>query len=840
MVKKIFFTIWFYSAAIFILAGITVTAQEGKDIVNGNLIQFNDNGLWCWFQDERCIIDINNGKIIPGSVASQSGTGYSVRNGSIETVIYDLQTGLLKRYQLAKMSPDDHNAPGLIIRPDGKYLAMYSDHYDQYKNRYRIFNGSTWSPEQGYDWTKRPGGTDYTIAYNNVYYLSDEGRMYDFSRANHRSPNFIISTDMGDTWTFGGQLSTNTSNSYNKGYYKYWSNGIDRIDFIFTEQHPRDTLTSIYHGYIKGGKAYRSDGTLVDNDITDTSYIPAYWDFTKIFGNGTVIGDKTEYRCWQSDLMRYDDGTIAAIITARSNQSISLGYPDNQVNPQHDFIYCRYDGNAWSYTYLGKAGLKFYSSEADYVGLGALCPDDPNTLYISTPYDPRDTTINLGVREIFKGVTSDNGTTWSWSPITQNSTRDNIRPIVPAWDKNNSVLLWCRGTYITAQSFDAAVVGIIDRSEEIISKKSYVDASVSNTTFADGSTLTATGPSPDAGAADNKWHIRTGIGNSGSIFTSAELTAGENAPMIKTQVDLPDDGIYDVWVNYWGYPNTSSDWRIKAGLSPADMQLFRSMASKEVEADSYDNKPLIYDSNNAYLYQAYLGRVKGVRSFDVFVDDSAYQKGTSSPTLRGDNNRTWYDGISYAKINDAVVPVELTSFSAKVIENSNVELNWETKTEANNQGFEIERYENNKWNEIEFIKGKGTSTEVSAYTYIDKNVNRGLIKYRLKQVDYNGSFKYSKVVEININLITEYKLNQNYPNPFNPSTTITYNLPKSGFVELKIYNSLGEEIATLVKKEMEAGNYKAAWNAKDFPSGIYLYKISVNNYSEVKKMILLK
>jgi hypothetical protein len=724
--------------------------QAQKDEVAGNLIQFNDNGFWCWFQDERCVVDTNNGKLIIGSAASQSGVGNSTRNGADEAVIFDLQYGLSKRYQLAKLSSDDHNAPGLIIRPDGKYLAMYSDHYDQYANRYRIFDGNSWSPEQVYDWTKRPGGTDYTIAYNNLYYLSSEDKMYDFSRANHRSPNFIVSTNWGNTWAFGGQLTTNNSNSYNKGYYKYWSNGKDRIDFIFTEQHPRDTLTSIYHGYIKDGKAYRSDGTLVDSDITDTTYIPAYWDFTKVFSNGTIIGNDTLYRCWQSDLVRYDDGTIAAIITARTNQCISSGYPDNNVNPDHSFIYCRYEGSVWSYTYLGKAGLKFYSSEADYVGLGALCPNDPNTLYISTPYDPRDTSKNLGVREIFKGVTTDEGKTWVWSPITQNSVCDNIRPIVPAWDKNNTALLWCRGTYITAQSFDAVVVGILNRDSETIGKKSYVDATILNTTFADGSVLTVTGPDTNAGVTDNKWHIRKGIGNDGSVFTSSELSAGENAPMIKTQVELPDNGVYDVWVNFWGYPVKSANWRVKAGLSPNNLQLFRSMACKEAEAGDYDNAPVLSGKNDTFLYQAYLGRVTSVRSFDVFVDDSAYQVGTTSPALQGDVNRTWYDGVSYARIGEVTDVAE--------------------------------------------IKDKPSSFSIS----------------------------------------------QNYPNPFNPATSIMYSIPKNNFVTLTVYNLLGQKVAELVNKEMQSGTYITKWNAQNIPSGVYFYKITVDNYSKVNKMMLLK
>jgi hypothetical protein len=642
-------------ALLLIAACFGIVNAQQRDIVNGNFIQFNDNGFWCWYQDERAVIDIATGKIVIAS-AAYGGS----RNGADDAVIFNLQTGTSTRYVLKqwKTNPDDHNSAGLIIRPDGKYLAMYDQHYENYYTLYRIFDGNTWAAEQTYDWRNIPGGIDYTLAYNNVYYLSAENRMYNFQRANHRAPNFLVSSDMGDTWSWGGQLTTNTSNSYNKGYYKYWGNGVDRIDFLFTEQHPRDTTTSIYHGYIKGGRAYASDGTLADNDITDAAFIPGFWNFTKVFGNNTVMGNDTMKRCWQADLMRYDDGVVAAIITARTNQYFSNGYNSQPIaNPDHAFIYCRYNGVDWSYTYLGKAGLKFYNSEEDYTGLGALCPNNPNTLYISTPYSPIDTSINLGAREIWKGVTSNDGASWSWVPITQNSVRDNFRPIVPLWDNNNTALLWCRGTYSSAQNFDAAVVGILDRTLENVGKKTYVDADTLNTILGNGASLVKTGPDTSAGVMDNNWHLRTGRGNGATVFTSAELIAGENAPAIKTQINLPDGGTYDVWINFWGVPAIAADWRITAGLSADNMQMFRSMACKQVDSNDYTTAPLLSCANNSSLYQAYLGRVDGVRSFNVFLDDSAYKVGTTTP-LAGDVNRTWYDGVSYASVHGGTNVVE--------------------------------------------------------------------------------------------------------------------------------------------------------------------------------------
>jgi len=633
-----------------VMAGVlffatALLAQEARDLVRGNLIQFNDNGAWCWYQDERAIVDAGRGRLVLGSVASSSGTGGSGRTAGVEAVVYDLESGALQRRTLYKASyTDDHNAPALFARPDGKVLAVYAEHYDKYYSRYQLFDGAAWGGEKRFDWTTIPGGTDYTIAYSNLCYLAAESRLYCFARANHRAPNFIYSDDQGDTWHFGGQLTTNSSNTYNKGYYKYWGNGRDRIDFIFTEQHPRDTLTSIYHGYIQGGKDFASDGTLADADIYDSSAIPTFRNFTRVFANGTILHGVQLQRCWNTDVVRYADGTIATIITARTDQ---YSGSDAAINPGHAFVYCRYDGKSWRSTWLGRAGVKMYSSEADYTGLAALCPDDPNTIYISTPIDPRDD-AELGIREIFKGTTTDAGLSWSWTPVTWKSVRDNFRPIVPAWDSVHTALLWWRGTYTSAQSFDAAVVGLIERRDEIVQPKHYVDATAANTTTAAGAALATTGPDGAQGAADGRWHTRTGYGNGSNVLTSAEAD-GENAPALKTTVVPVAAGAYDVWIDFWGNP--AADWRIKAGVDANALQIFRSMACRQVEAGEHDGALVLAGQNNVFLYQAYLGRIQVAAGggITVFVDDEAVAAGQTT-TLSGDRVRTWYDGLSYARV----------------------------------------------------------------------------------------------------------------------------------------------------------------------------------------------
>jgi len=617
--------------------------QKAQDLVSGNLIQFNDNGAWCWYQDERAVVDVVGGKLIIGSDASRFGVGGSSRNGNIEVVIFDLQTGLSQRFTLMKAGCDDHNAPAFLVRPDGKYLVVYAQHYDD-SSRYRIYDSNYWTEEQRFDWNSIPGGTDFSTTYSNLFYLSAEDKVYNIVRCYARSPNLMVSIDLGDTWSYGGLLTEpDISIGYVNGYFKYWSNGVDSIDFVCTEHHPRDYNTSIYHGYIKNGQVFDSYGIMMDSDISD-KFASKPADFTLVFAANTVVQGMMMTRCWTIDLQSYEDGTIATIFKARVNDSPF--FPSN--DPEHMFFYARFDGLDWTSTYLGKAGSKLYGSEQDYTGLGALHPNDPNTIYISTPFDPRDDT-DLSVHEIFKGATDDHGTTWAWTPITRNSVRDNLRPIVPAWDEDNTALLWWRGTYYTAQKFDAAVVGILDRPLETYGPMSYVDATFTNTMFSTGAPLVTTGPDPYGGPVDDQWHERTGFGNDGSVLTSAEVD-GENAPTLKTQVMVTETGTYDVWVNFWANPD--ADWRIKAGLSESGMQIFRQMACKQVEQGDHDVAIVLTGSGNTFLYQAYLGRVQVSDSnvFEVFVDDEAIQTGTED-TLIGDVARTWYDGVSYASVD---------------------------------------------------------------------------------------------------------------------------------------------------------------------------------------------
>jgi len=198
------------------------------------------------------------------------------------------------------------------------------------------------------------------------------------------------------------------------------------------------------------------------------------------------------------------------------------------------------------------------------------------------------------------------------------------------------------------------------------------------------------------------------------------------------------------------------------------------------------------------------------------------------------------------ELGNSIVPVELTSFTASVSNNS-VALNWITATELNNSGFEIERSfhaERSRsmtdWENIGFVNGHGTTSETHSYSFIDNNLSTGKYIYRLKQIDFDGASAYSNEVEIDLRLPQTFSLEQNYPNPFNPSTKINWQSPAGSHQTLKVYDILGNEVATLVNEYREAGRYEVTLDASNFTSGIYFYSLKAGSLVETRKMILIK
>ena len=258
----------------------------------------------------------------------------------------------------------------------------------------------------------------------------------------------------------------------------------------------------------------------------------------------------------------------------------------------------------------------------------------------------------------------------------------------------------------------------------------------------------------------------------------------------------------------------------------------------------------------------------GADTIFVAVDNQIYymQKAASSWTTgytypAGTQiNVLYYDellvgtgtGLYGQETQNGSLPVELTSFTANV-NGSKVLLKWNTATELNNYGFEIERTVGSKqsavgggqsavvyWEKIGFVTGSGNSNSSKDYSFSDDNNATGKYLYRLKQIDNDGSYKYSPEVEVEIGTPTQFSLSQNYPNPFNPSTSINYQLPVSGNVTLKVFDVLGKEVAVLVNERKEAGTYVVEFSVTNLASGTYFYRLRAGGFVQIKKMTILK
>lgn len=236
-------------------------------------------------------------------------------------------------------------------------------------------------------------------------------------------------------------------------------------------------------------------------------------------------------------------------------------------------------------------------------------------------------------------------------------------------------------------------------------------------------------------------------------------------------------------------------------------------------------------------------------------DVSASSTGTVQGVIVQNSSLTLTGGIIAGTISNEVLsdnatplPVELVSFKGLTLDNQ-VILNWQTATEVNNYGFEVEKkagiteYETENqpiWETVGFVKGNGNSNSQRSYSFIDKFDGSSKIKYRLKQIDNSGEFEYSHEIEVIIDVPKELLLEQNFPNPFNPTTKIRWQSPVDSRQILKVYDILGKEVMTLMDEYKDAGTYEIEFNANELNSGLYFYKITTGEYTETRKMVLLR
>jgi hypothetical protein len=428
-----------YGPAILPLSALPVVTLTGDSAV--------PNGAWSWFEDERCVIDPDSPdgpRLLVSSVSSAANS--DPESGDVDVTWLDLVDGDSGHFELAnRLERDDHDSAALWVRPDGRYLAVYSRHTSDPLTRWRVSTNphdpTMWNAEQTY-------GHSYNTTYNNLHYLPADnggnGRLYNFSRIVNWDPTVMTSSDYGTTWSGSGKLIT-MGGGGDRPYVRYFSDG-ERIHFITTEEHPRDFDNSVYHGYVQDGVAYDSGGLVVDANILDGSG-PLPTAFTPVFVTGTLFGGTPMRRAWTIDVA-IDEGDPVVLFIARANGQ----------NTDHRFFYGRHEpGVGWAVREVAAAGAYLYAAEDDYTGLAAIDPDDTSVIVLSTDVDPRDGTATPAY-ELYRGRTDDGGATWSWIALTANSVVDNLRPLIPSYsDGFERVLVWMRGSYLSYTNWTTEV-----------------------------------------------------------------------------------------------------------------------------------------------------------------------------------------------------------------------------------------------------------------------------------------------------------------------------------------------------------------------------------------------
>ena len=316
----------------------------------------------------------------------------------------------------------------------------------------------------------------------------------------------------------------------------------------------------------------------------------------------------------------------------------------------------------------------------------------------------------------------------------------------------------------------------------------------------------------------NRW-----LSNSSPNIFPVGPTTSEYTPVILSNVI--GSGIFSVSAIDGIHPNATGPdflqmyWKLtNGGITSADLEFH------------YLENDVVGDEESYELYK-YNGSWLPVSPFNLNTS-------TNIASISGVSSFSdWTLGI------DNPLPVELSSFTANVIGKS-VKLKWQTATEINNYGFDIERCalsnKNESWEKIGFVNGSGNSNSPKDYSFEDKNVTAGKYQYRLKQIDNDGQFEYSKVIETLLSKPTEFSLEQNFPNPFNPTTTIRFSIPEAVHIKITIFNLLGQEIAVLVDEIRESGSHSVDFNASQLNSGIYIYKIESGSFIQTRKMTLIK
>lgn len=440
----------------------TVQASQAQT----NFVTLNTNGAWTWFNDQRALY-------YRGILYFGYATYVATTNGRSALSTYNPWTGVVSNLWTGSLlESDEHDVPGLLVKQDGTMLAIYTRHQTDQFFTYRLststnpVSSADWGAEHTNNWVPEYQG----MTYANPFQLAAEGgKIYNFGRNLNYNPCVFTSTDGGNTWSTPTILIKTSAEGvdYTRPYVKYCSDYNQRIDFLYTEAHPDNFTTSLYHLYYQGGSFYKTDGTFV----TNYAKLPILHDSGQ---RGTVIYQystaaqsdpnqwipKAEAWCWEIGYQ--NNGAPFCVFQVKVDHVTGTTWADARIY----YYYARWTGTSWQKRFIAHAGLPLYNTQTNYGGGICLDPQDPNTIYIASdaanPFNLSSlTSVPLTNHfEIWKGVTTDGGLSFTWQAMTTNSPVDNLRPYIPRHFGGPPTVLWFRGTYTTYNNFNTSIVGL--------------------------------------------------------------------------------------------------------------------------------------------------------------------------------------------------------------------------------------------------------------------------------------------------------------------------------------------------------------------------------------------
>lgn len=419
--------------------------NESESKLSSQIKTLTNDGAWCWFSNPRAIY----------YSADEIVTGWVKKDGSIEVASLNIETGKNKVNTIfPQLEFDDHDNPAFTVLPDGNIFTMFAWH----STKKGVISNTTTKGSDIYSFQEnvvfKPNTEELlkqfpreTYTYANPFYLKDENKLFVFGRWTGFKPNVIISGDNGKTWDEQHVvISSKPFDPNNRPYVNYYSDGKSKIHLIFTDGHPRnEPLNSVYYCYYEKGAFWKVDGS----KICDMSDLP----FTVNDASLVYKATEEQGRAWIAD------------ITVKENKPFIL-YSRHPEETDHRYHYAWYNPESknWNDYEICKAGKWFPQTptgkverEPHYMGNLTFNPANPNTVYLSRQINNR--------FEIEKAETNDGGLTWKSTAVTSNSTYDNVRPVVPQYQPNNSktVVMWMENKkYIHYTDYDTSIQYFVD------------------------------------------------------------------------------------------------------------------------------------------------------------------------------------------------------------------------------------------------------------------------------------------------------------------------------------------------------------------------------------------